>query len=378
MKRLVVLGFLAVMALASPRGGDAALTPEQRNNLSQAVVMVVAADVLDGEPRLLSSGSGTVITSDGAILTNDRVVWNEEKSRVHDEIYIAAADSPGGEPAVVCRARGSTVLVRRESDLALVKCETDLIGRPLRRSWPIVPVGSSAPLLPGHDIHLLGYPGSSGSSFAGQVTGFQGDEGGAGRQWIKTSAAINQANAGGAAVNSAGELVGVPSVYRRARVTAGDSMGTVGLVRPIEAAAELIELARSGWQPGDPVLDSTGLPASNPGPPPPVSRGVVVTGRVEEASGGAPIPGALVIVLRPGTRASAVTRQTLPARFLTTATTGSDGRFRSEAPVPRGETMAVLVVASGYRTLVADEALVTTKNPPAVFQPWPPIRLQPE
>jgi uncharacterized protein YkwD len=64
----------------------------------------------------------------------------------------------------------------------------------------------------GEDIFVIGFPSIGGSSITvskGVVSGFTQD---AGVTWIKTDASISGGNSGGAAVNSKGELIGVPTM----------------------------------------------------------------------------------------------------------------------------------------------------------------------
>ena len=68
-----------------------------------------------------------------------------------------------------------------------------------------------------------------------------------GRAFMKTDAGVSHGNSGGAAIDSEGRLIGVPTAYRRiteATATRLVSAGKVGLVRPIEYARDLIAQAR--------------------------------------------------------------------------------------------------------------------------------------
>jgi len=107
-----------------------------------------------------------------------------------------------------------------------------------------IPIGSSKSVNLGDTIIIIGFPGLGGSSLTvtrGIHSGiappgtFQGDPG----TFIKTDTEINRGNSGGTAINSAGELIGVPTAGRIDR----EAPGKIGLVRPIDEARPLIDKA---------------------------------------------------------------------------------------------------------------------------------------
>ena len=72
----------------------------------------------------------------------------------------------------------------------------------------------------------------------GSVSGFVEDTEGTGT-WIKTDTEINPGNSGGTAINSKGELVGIPTQVRfDTEVT-----GKIGKMRPVNFAKSLIQFA---------------------------------------------------------------------------------------------------------------------------------------
>ncbi|MDW8403795.1 M4 family metallopeptidase [Chloroflexus sp.] len=103
---------------------------------------------------------------------------------------------------------------------------------------------------------------------------------------------------------------------------------------------------------------------------PPVTNNDVVflQGTVSDADSGRGVRGAQIFILRPGiTARQAAADDTLtPDEVLTMAIADDNGGFRTEQPVPRGQSYSVIVVARGYRTILSDGELrvpATATNP---------------
>jgi S1-C subfamily serine protease len=196
---------------------------------------------IDGERRS-SSGSGSVLTARGHILTNLHVVGDPRTGRLYNAggtIYVAVSPADlKGLPQVQYIAE--VVKSDQGHDLALLKIRAMREGKslPADLGLTILPVGDSDTVNIGDELSIIGFPGLGGDTVTytkGSVSGFLSAEG-----WIKTDAEINSGNSGGAAINRAGQLVGIPSaaVTETTRVP-----GKIGMVRPVNLAKPLIEWA---------------------------------------------------------------------------------------------------------------------------------------
>jgi serine protease Do len=149
-------------------------------------------------PVTVASGSGTVITADGYILTNNHVVEGAESIRV---------DLKDGR-RFRARVRG----LDPESDLAVIKI--DAAGLTAAR------MGDSSKARTGEFVLAVGAPfeldysvtvghiSAKGRSFETRGSGYQDQD------FIQTDASINPGNSGGPLVNLDGEVVGINSMIR--------------------------------------------------------------------------------------------------------------------------------------------------------------------
>src|SRR5690554_4245770 len=207
------------MAIVLSVGGTVLAQPLPRETRAQLIAATVQVVPWDDEAGELASwtGSGTIISPDGYILTNYHVIGDND-TRSHFDWHaifmtdVNAADLP---PVLSYWARfiaGDPLL-----DLALLHIEQfpDESPVPAGTMFPAVSVGDSHTLLPGDGLTVVGFPGISGATITftqGIMSGWLGEDlNSGGRQWIKTDAKIAGGNSGGAAVNERGELVGIPT-----------------------------------------------------------------------------------------------------------------------------------------------------------------------
>ena len=311
MRQAAVAGALAGVfglgALLAPADSQANMNKDQRRQIMLRTVFMLAADFEGNDLVPISRGSGTILTADGAVLTNHHVVWNEQKKKPYDVIIVGVTDKFDEKPVYRCMTYPKNGVLKEEVDLALIKCETDMDGKPWKgNDWPFAQVGSSEDLVPGDDVVVIGYPGIGGWTInytTGKVSGFIGADGGAG----------------------------------------------------------------------------TGFGGSKNGPQTQeVRNGVTVMSQVKAVDNNSPIRDALVIVLKPGVRVKEITKDNIGQKFLTKATTNSQGQFQLESPVPRDQKFSVIVVADGFEPLYEDNVLNTEGNVPDRYDPWGTITLKRE
>jgi len=237
--KLAILSAVLMVNLALAQS----LPREVRQKILEAVVQIVP---LDPATNLLVdwSGSGTIISPDGYILTNFHVI-GDEASREHYEwhaVFVTLPSAPDQPPQLTYWAR--YVASDAAHDLALLKIieYRDETPVPPTVRFTAMPVGDSNLLLPGDPLFVVGYPGIAGSTItftSGIMSGWLGEDLEAGgKQWIKTDAKIARGNSGGAAFDENGYLIGVPTALLQS--TEGGVFEEQFYLRPISLAWAII------------------------------------------------------------------------------------------------------------------------------------------
>ena len=239
-------------------------TPESNNDSSEvtpierlqaATVQIFAKQVNNGRLQTIWTGSGTLISADGIILTNAHVaaptspglaiLYNDPEmlfDEQPDQLVVALSDSADRPPVEVYIAE--LAAADGSLDLAVIKITADLDGTKLDTSTldlPFVEVGNSDTIGLGDEIRILGYPGAGGETITftrGNVAGFESQNRVGNRAWIKTDATISPGNSGGLGVNAAGQIIGVPSFGQEAIGGAINRLRAINYALPLLAAAE--------------------------------------------------------------------------------------------------------------------------------------------
>ncbi len=230
--------------------------PAPIERLQAATVQIFAKAVINGRLQTIWTGSGTIVSPDGVILTNAHVaaptslglatLYNDPEllfGEEPDQLIVAlseTADDPPVETYIAELAAADGAL-----DLAVIKITADLEGNKLDTATlnlPFVEIGDSDSIRLGDEIRILGYPGAGGQTITftrGNVAGFESQNRVGGRAWIKTDATISPGNSGGLGVNAAGQIIGVPSYGQEAIGGAINRLRAINYAAPLLAAAEI-------------------------------------------------------------------------------------------------------------------------------------------
>ncbi len=208
-----------------------AISREAINASLRATVQVIMPD---NDFEVFSLGSGTIMSENGLILTNNHVVAGDANNGLmNDDALVAIAVTPPNlRGEAVIKYYATVVKTDEDLDLALVQIValSDEPDAPLPDNLGLTPIGrgDSDNLQIGDEINFYGFPGLGGNSVtftAGKVAGFLDENRDGVFEWIKTDGELNHGNSGGLATDEQGAFVGVPS----AGVT--DEVGKISLVR---------------------------------------------------------------------------------------------------------------------------------------------------
>jgi S1-C subfamily serine protease len=235
-------------ATAPPTSPGATATPTEtqppeismRQRLLRATVQIHALVKENDRFTPVWTGSGTIVSPQGLILTNAHVATSYGGDQTLDALGVAITARSDEPPPLKYLAR--VLFIDYQLDLAVIQIITDMSGTPIdleALQLYHVDLGDSNDLELGDLLNILGYPGVGGETITfseGVVSGFIRERGVDGRAWIKTDSMIAPGNSGGLGANQQGELVGVPTLM-------GES-GFINALRPINLARALVEAAR--------------------------------------------------------------------------------------------------------------------------------------
>lgn len=231
-----------VDATATPTLPPTGLAPSLRTALMGSVLIVA----LDETGKPVATGSGTVLTPQGHILTNFHVIGDTETGVYENRrgLVWVGINPPELNAKPEIRFMAQVIKGDKDLDLALLRVVATKDGGklPAALGLTVVPVGNSDSVQIGDEVSVIGFPGLGEGTVTftrGSVSGFLEDSAGAGT-WIKTDTEINPGNSGGTAINSKGELIGVPTQVRYdTKVT-----GKIGKIRPVNFAQPFVETAK--------------------------------------------------------------------------------------------------------------------------------------
>lgn len=235
------------------------LSPQARARIRRAMAAVGlvlvrgSGEEMPPRPR----GSAVVIHEDGIVVTNYHVIAQDKLPRLYDEIFFAlpqdGAITKADAPAYLLK----TILVNKEMDLALLRITSAGASNASAEdiSLPTVELGDSRVIRELDDLVIIGYPEKGGTTVtvnSGTVEGRDILE-----NWIKTDARLIRGNSGGAAVDSEGRLIGIPTkvvVDRQPIDKNGDgfpdgynTLGAIGYLRPSHLVASMLAQVRNQY-----------------------------------------------------------------------------------------------------------------------------------
>lgn len=226
------------------------LTSEELDSAKLATVLILAESTDAAGAAVSYTGSGSILTPDGLILTNAHVAEPETEGleERYGENYltnpsvllVALVENPDDSPAAPA-FRAKVVESDGRIDAAIIQIFATIDGDPVDDlDLPTIPLGDSDLLRTGDDVTILGFPGISQSQGVSITTGvistFVNDPDLGPRAEIDTDARIAPGNSGGLAINNQAEIIGVPSAFFAQRGVPIVS----GRIRPINVIADLI------------------------------------------------------------------------------------------------------------------------------------------
>ncbi|HKJ84623.1 MAG TPA: serine protease [Spirochaetia bacterium] len=199
--------------------------PRARGPLERSLLATVEISIPDG------GGSGVIVSDDGYLLTNWHVVEGPDGNPSGD-IMIGVSVDHTRPPAE--RFRAEVVAYAPDRDLALLRITSGRYGAaiPPGYRFPTVEMRTS-PLVIAEDLQFIGYPWIGGTGSRASITYTRGTVAGFQRTGfgllVKSDGEINAGNSGGAALDRAFRLIGLPTSV------VGENAGQLAYVVPMSA-----------------------------------------------------------------------------------------------------------------------------------------------
>ncbi len=235
-----------------------------RGHLMLSTVQVMMEKKQDSGFEPFASGSGTIISADGLILTNAHVASPATQGDVASEpdrltISITQSENQPPVPSYVAEVRA----VDGALDLAVLQIVSTLNGSAVNKAdlhLPFVTIGNSDSMHIGDHLNIFGFPGVGGETITyteGSIAGFTAEDPLGERAWIKTATNIAHGNSGGLVADDQGEIIGVPTQVEgdcNQADTNGDGRidacipngNAINYLRPVNFAGPLVQAAQAG------------------------------------------------------------------------------------------------------------------------------------
>lgn len=218
-KSIVYLIVMSAFIIKTPLVQAQYYDEDERININVYEKITPAIVTIDAQlPDGVSSGTGSIISRRGVILTSSHVVDGS------DDIDVTTSSGKVYKATVIS-------ILGKNNDLALLKIDA-------KESLSVIKLGDSEGIKVGQKVLAIGNPfGFSGTLTQGIVSRID-----YAKNKIQTDAAINPGNSGGPLLNSSGEVIGISqSIYNPDN---NKSNIGIGFAVPVNSAKEFIDLAK--------------------------------------------------------------------------------------------------------------------------------------
>ena len=219
---------------------------------SKAVVVIAG---FEQGKQVLSKGTGSIISSDGLVLTNSHVIINEKEGRPFNNlrIFLRPKKITGNlKKDTSLKYKAEIVQFSEKLDLALLRIRSRSI-----KNMPSALNFSDSDLVSiGDPVLAIGHPEQGGlwTLTTGTISSHRMNYGNvSGKNVFQTEASLNRGNSGGPLIDGLGQIIGINSMISR---RAEDGLAITGINFSIKSRVAV------NW------LDSIGVQIALRSPPP--------------------------------------------------------------------------------------------------------------
>jgi S1-C subfamily serine protease len=208
MLKKLLLAFILItsLALALPASAD------DFSTMNPTVRITSYKKLFTDKILAYGSGSGTVISKNGLVITNNHVIFDDSEQKPLDAFEVCITFDVKEEP--VCKYTARLMANDKDLDVAILKINpTDVFGQTLP-DLKYMNFETSAAPKEGDTVQVVGYPGSGGETVTiskGQISGFDTYNG---YKYFKTDTDFDFGSSGGTALDAEGNYIGIPTYIR--------------------------------------------------------------------------------------------------------------------------------------------------------------------
>jgi len=196
---ILILTFIPALALA-----------ESDNN--PTVQITSYKKLYTGQILAFGSGSGTLISSNGLIISNNHVIYNDDEQKPLDVFEICITFDVEKEPT--CQYTARLVAHSKDLDVSILKLNSkDVFGQTVPNLKYLNYQTNAAPKEE-DEVQVIGYPGSGGESITitkGQISGYDTYNE---FTYYKTDTDFDFGSSGGTVLDANGNYIGIPTYIR--------------------------------------------------------------------------------------------------------------------------------------------------------------------
>lgn len=180
----------------------------------------------------VGSGSGTVISSEGHIITNHHVVYRDDINKPLDAFEVCYTYNVIYDPSCIFTA--DLIAADEKNDVAILKMDSkDIDGD--RSDFEIMEMSQRSRPSIGDEILLIGYPDIGNGTITvsqGLISGYTEESTGI---WAKIDSKSSFGSSGGAIIDESGELIGIQSYNSTSDIE------SLAYMKPLSEVASFVE-----------------------------------------------------------------------------------------------------------------------------------------
>ena len=201
---IILIGLLFAPMLAS--------ADEDYSQMNPTVQITSYKKLYTGRILAFGSGSGTIVSKDGLIISNNHVIFNEDEQKPLDAFEVCITFDIEKEPT--CQYTARLVAHDKDLDISILKLNGKDVFENTLSDLKYLDYKTNVAPKEEDEVQVIGYPGSGGESITitkGQISGFDAYNE---YRYYKTDTDFDFGSSGGTVLDAEGNYIGIPTYIR--------------------------------------------------------------------------------------------------------------------------------------------------------------------